>query len=133
MTPWGDEALTGEQTIRRLFDEGAVHHGRYLLLIQRQAENGSRRVLFVASRRVGNAVRRNRAKRVMRAAYQGIVPQLASRPAHIAWIARSSCAAAAMIDVRVDMEGLAGRAGLFTQASCGARSERPPARESLDS
>jgi ribonuclease P protein component len=133
MTPWGDEALTGEQAIRRLFDEGAVHHGRCVLLIERQAADGPRRVLFVASRRVGGAVRRNRAKRLMRAAYQGIAPQLVSRPAHIAWIARSSCAAAAMIDVRVDMEGLATRAGLFAQRPAATSSDRPPVRESLDS
>jgi ribonuclease P protein component len=133
MTPWGDEALTGEQTIRRLFDEGVVHHGRHLLLIQRQAETGSRRVLFVASRRVGIAVKRNRAKRLMRAAYQGIAPRLVNRPAHMAWIARSSCAGAAMGDVRVDMEGLAGRAGLLTQEAAGACGKRPPARESIDS
>ena len=133
MTPWGDDALTGEPAIRQLFDEGVVHHGRYLLLIQRQAAKGSRKVLFVASRRVGNAVRRNRAKRLMRAAYQDMASHLVSRPAHIAWIARSACAAAAMIDVRVDMEGLAGRAGLMRQAAAGSRGERPPTSESLDS
>jgi ribonuclease P protein component len=133
MTPWGDEALTGEPAIRRLFDEGVVHHGRYLLLIERQAAEGPRRVLFVASRRVGGAVQRNRAKRLMRAAYQGIASHLASRPAHIAWIARSSCVTAAMTDVRVDMEGLVGRAGLFAQESARTGSDRPPTRESLDS
>lgn len=133
MTPWGDEALTGESTIRRLFDEGVVHHGRCVLLIERQAEGGPRRVLFVASRRVGGAVRRNRAKRLMRTAYQGIAPRLVNRPVHIAWIARASCATADMIDVRVEMEGLAGRAGLFAPEPAGTSSESPPARESLDS
>jgi ribonuclease P protein component len=127
--PWGDEALKSDQAIRRLFDEGVVDHGRYLLLIRRHAEEGPRRVLFVASRKVGNAVRRNRAKRLMRAAYQSLRSDLTNRTVHLAWIARSACAAAKMGDVRRDMESLLARAGLWSPALPAPSSGSAPPRE----
>ncbi|MBM3316391.1 MAG: ribonuclease P protein component [Candidatus Eisenbacteria bacterium] len=125
--PWGDEALSSTQAIRRLFAEGAVHHGRLVLLIRRQVDEGPRRVLFVASRKTGHAVRRNRAKRLMRAAYQRVAPCLAERPVHLAWVARSACAAMKMEDVRRDMEGLLTRAGLWSPAQPAPAGERSPA------
>jgi ribonuclease P protein component len=124
--PWGDPALTGEQAIRQLFHEGVVHHGRYLLLIERRVTEEPRRVLFVASRRVGNAVVRNRAKRVMRVAYQELAGSLESLPVHIAWIARSSIAAATKTDVRMDMESLLIRAALLQRDRLQRPAENSP-------
>ncbi|MFH1144232.1 MAG: ribonuclease P protein component [Candidatus Eisenbacteria bacterium] len=109
---WGDEPLRSKESIRRLFDEGEAFHGRHLVLIARREIEGPRMVLFVASRRVGNAVRRNRAKRAMRAAYQVLAERLTESGWHLGWIARPSCAEKGMRAIETEMEDLLQRAGL---------------------
>jgi ribonuclease P protein component len=103
MRPWGELILTSRKDIDTLFKEGVAYRGRHVLLLIRYVDYGKRRTMFVASRRVGNAVKRNRAKRVMRESYRGLVNQLPSDPVHIAWIARASCAKVKMQDVHQDM------------------------------
>ena len=115
MTPWGDEGLTRQRDIQRLFKEGVAYHGKFVVLILRRVEEGPRKVLFVASRRVGKAVRRNRAKRLMREAHRSIAPELGSATAHLGWIARSSCADSRMQETRADMIALLTEAGMLTK------------------
>ena len=110
--PWGDEPLKAREAINQLFQKGVVHHGKHVLLIARHVPEGPRRTLFVASRRVGNAVRRNRAKRLMRAAYQQIAARLTQDEWHLGWIARRSCAETGMREIETDMHDLLRRAGL---------------------
>jgi ribonuclease P protein component len=64
---------------------------------------------YVASKRVGNAVRRNRAKRVMREAARQ-VPWAAGH--EIVLVARAAAAAATMGEVRDELQRLAARADL---------------------
>lgn len=109
----GDERLRTQTEINQLFREGAAYHGKLVVLILRQPEEGPRKVLFVASRRVGNAVQRNRAKRIMREAYRWIAPRLQSDRAHLAWVARVRCGGAGMVATRTEMIALLGRAGLW--------------------
>lgn len=131
--PWGDESLASDQAIRRLFKEGVAYHGRFLLLIVRRAEEGPRKVLFVASRKTGHAVRRNRAKRLMRTSYQGAAPRLAAGSTHLAWIARAACPTATLDEVRKDMEGLLARARLYAPTAGHTSSERPSSESARSS
>ncbi len=101
--PWGELILTSRLDIDSLFKEGVAYRGRHVLLILRYVDQGQRRTMFVASRRVGNAVKRNRAKRLMRESYRRLVDRLPHGPVHIAWIARASCAKMKMQDVHQDM------------------------------
>ncbi|MBP6874674.1 MAG: ribonuclease P protein component [Candidatus Eisenbacteria bacterium] len=126
--PWGDEPLRTKEAINRLFQEGVVYHGRHVLLMARRVPEGPRRVLFVASRRVGNAVRRNRAKRVMRAAYQNLVPGLATQESHLGWIARASSAEQSMQVIETDMRELLRRARLIA-SSAGAPGRSPQSQD----
>lgn len=79
--------------------------GRLAVLhVRSERADGPARLAVVASRRVGSAVARNRAKRLLREAAR-----------HVAWapgtdavlIARSSCAASQLADVHTELEQLA--------------------------
>jgi ribonuclease P protein component len=75
-----------------------------VLHVRSDREAGTPRVAVVASRRVGNAVSRNRAKRLLREASR-----------HVSWadgtdlvlVARAGCASSRFAEVRDELEGLA--------------------------
>jgi ribonuclease P protein component len=59
--------------VRRVFDEGrTLHGGRVVLFLA----PGSGRSAVVAGRRVGGAVERNRARRILREAWREVTPLL---------------------------------------------------------
>lgn len=127
--PSGDVSLRSRQAIDKLFKEGTAHRAAHVLLIQRRTQRGPRRVMFVASRRVGNAVHRNRAKRLMREAYRSLAPALSPQPVHLAWIARASCARSGLHEVRDNMTRLLKTADLLlanARMPSGAGVEKPP-------
>jgi ribonuclease P protein component len=103
-------APTAPERLRRPGDVVATlrrgrHRAGALLALharRRDPATGPARMTVVASRKVGNAVRRNRAKRLLRAAAEG-------RPwaegLDLVLVARPACADAGMADVRAELEG----------------------------
>src|SRR5271170_1265367 len=63
------------------------------------------RVGFTASRRVGNAVKRNRAKRRLRAAVDAVLPQRGKTGTDYVLIARAAIGGRAYADLLADLEG----------------------------
>lgn len=58
--------------VRRVFREGRPVHGRRMVLF---LAAGSGDVAYVAGRKIGGAVERNRARRILRAALRQVAPQ----------------------------------------------------------
>lgn len=64
----------------RVFDLALRAHGRYLTVLMAPNKAGTARLGIVASRKLGDAVRRNRAKRLIREVFRQ-TPPLPGRPA----------------------------------------------------
>jgi ribonuclease P protein component len=83
--------------------------GSLLVLHSRTRATDHVAIGYVASKRVGNAVRRNRAKRLLREAAR----QISWAPGHdVVLVARAAAADATMAQVHDELERLASRAGL---------------------
>jgi ribonuclease P protein component len=61
-----ERRLRRRADFQRVFDSGFRVHGRFLTVVMAANGAGQPRLGIVASRKLGNAVRRNRAKRLIR-------------------------------------------------------------------
>ena len=78
-----------------------------LVSLGRPEEHG--RVAYVASRKVGPAVKRNRAKRILREAFRGVPAGRREDLRWRIWIARTPCAVASLQDASAEMHSLLAR------------------------
>jgi ribonuclease P protein component len=90
-----------------VFDVGRPLHGKRVVLF---LAPGSGEVAVVAARRVGGAVERNRARRVLRAAWRELSPQVADDD--IVLVAREGIRGAKTQDLVAEMTELLRRDGL---------------------
>lgn len=97
---------------RRVYDEGRCAKGRLLVVYALDAPEEPRRVGVVTSRRVGNAVTRNRGRRLLREAYRLHKHEL---PEHLqlVMVARTAISHKKLRDVETEMLLLWRSAGLL--------------------
>lgn len=98
--------------VQRVYDEGDSWAHRLLVLIVHPNELGFSRVGVTASRSVGNAVQRNRAKRLLREAARHLYPEFASEGWDIMLIARPRIVNARQLEVQKALVTLLKQAGL---------------------
>ncbi|HYR51011.1 MAG TPA: ribonuclease P protein component [Candidatus Dormibacteraeota bacterium] len=104
-----DRRLHQGWQFREVYQSGKSFHGSLMTLVCLARDRDHGRVAFVASRKVGPAVRRNRAKRLLRESFRGQSPAIRDRGSWRIWIARSACAVASLQEVTVEMKSLLGR------------------------
>ncbi len=106
------ERLKRRSDFQATYQAGKAIHGRYQVLFYLTGEGIERQVGFVASRRVGQATERNRAKRVLREAYRHLKPAVIPG-VRLIFVARSECAEARSVEVLAEARRLLGGAGLL--------------------
>jgi ribonuclease P protein component len=118
------DVLRKKKDFAALYSKGKSAGGKYVVLFYRKNKLPFTRRAFLASKKVGNSVKRNRARRLMRESYRmlaGLLPQ----GYDILFIARNTMTGADVKcgHVAISMRTLLKRAGLLQQEHSGARTE----------
>lgn len=107
VTPYDRRLRQGWQ-FREVYASGKSIHGTLMTLVSLARPEDHGRVAYVASRKVGGAVQRNRAKRLLREAFRAVPDARREEPRWRIWIARAACARSRFAEVSVEMERLLG-------------------------
>ena len=68
--------IRNQRDFTSVYNHGKSRGSRYTVILYKKNKLGFTRTAFVASKKVGNSVQRNRARRLMRAAYRAAEPRI---------------------------------------------------------
>jgi len=105
------EKLKGRGTFKRVYEEGTIHRSEHIVLFCLREQAAGRKVAFVASRKVGQATERNRARRRLREAYRKYRASL-SEGACLIFVARAGVTDVEWRALLGEMEDLLREAGV---------------------
>jgi ribonuclease P protein component len=109
--------LRKKKEFDQVYKRGTPYRGRYVVLIALlSAGYSDRKVGFVAGKKVGGAVKRNRARRLMKEAFRRAQPHVASAPGRLVFVARATSADASYEEIEGEVRSLLRQASLFKEA-----------------
>jgi ribonuclease P protein component len=109
VAPTRDRRLRAGWQFREVYGSGGSFHGILMTLVSFGKPDEHGRVAYVASRKVGPAVRRNRAKRLLREGFRRLPAARRDEPRWRIWIARAACARSTAAEVSAEMDRLVNR------------------------
>ena len=124
--------LTRTSEYRAVYDNGKARRTANLVCIVRSAPGEPTRAGIVASRRIGGAVQRNRAKRRLRHGIRRIWPELPSSGYHIVLIATAMTGKVDYARLIHDLQGLLAELGLISRDPAGSSVAPQPQTEKAD-
>ena len=111
--------LRDKRTFTAIYNKGKSVGDKYIVLFVKKNGLPYNRFAFLASKKVGNSVTRNRAKRLMKESYRAIRESIADGY-DLLFIARKEICGKKLADVKPSVENAVKRAGVRK-----ARGERP--------
>lgn len=110
--------LRGKQNFSAIYNKGKSIGDRCVVLFYRKNSLDYNRVAFLASKKVGNSVTRNRARRLMKESYRQIVANSNLAQGYdLIIIARTTIINLKCADVKKSIEAATRRAGLIKKKS----------------
>lgn len=106
------DILRNKQDFNRLYNKGKSSGSRYVVLLSIKNGLTYKRKAFLASKKVGNSVKRHRAVRLMREAYRQLEEFLPDGYDFL-FIARNAITETKCADVKKSIEAAAKRSGIF--------------------
>ena len=121
------ERVRKTKDIDRLFRLGRVTRGPdfRVHLLRRDEAHGSVRAAFVAGKRIGKSVARNRLRRLLREAFRRIKADLKAEPIDLVFVAGRDFSGARSVDVTEEMRALLVETGLFVSGPAERKEPRP--------
>jgi len=109
------ERIRTSAEFREVVKKGKTYGGKHLVLFCLKSRGDERRVGFTSTRRVPNAVVRNRAKRLMREAYRKLKGSIEGEGLNLVFLARGDARDMTLGTVQVEMVDLLISAGLWRE------------------
>ncbi len=107
--------LRRKKDFSTIYNKGKSVGERYVVLFYRKNNLPYNRKSFLASKKVGNSVKRNRARRLMKESYRELETNLGSGY-DLIWIARNTICNLKCADVKKSMEAAAKKSGILNRA-----------------
>ena len=105
------DVLRGDKAFDSVYKKGRSKGDKYVVLFYLKNDLDYNRTAFVASKKVGNSVKRHRATRLMRESFRNIGET--KEGYDLIFIARNSINGRKCQDVLSSMKSVLGKAGLF--------------------